>query len=430
MAVPTSFSPVASREVWIAREAAAGVTPATLGMPWALTSFKPSDKPTWIMDESFQGAMGDEYGQYQGPLIGDWSAGGHVFADTIGHALYGTLGDYTTTGTANTTTPVSGTTNAIVAAGVTALPVASGGASFTAGMFISITDTGSPPASEVVKVGTGSTSTSVVLDPTTPTRFAHASGVALANTMAPYTHVWAVLNGPNIGWGPSQPPSYCVTHKDGIAANGGNQYAYSCFSELALTGNADKLLDFTVKATSQSRQTAASALASVNVSAEAATPSWRTAVGIGGPASSSTLVKYVAEHSVTITRQVKAMNTEQGAQTPYVIARGKQGVAGKITIGPSIDDAALIAMLANSQPQLQFLTSNGLTGTAVRSLQLDILLAAYKTADEQDGAELFGYDVGFTGIHTAASSGGITMTGASGLKGAVKATLVNAVPTY
>jgi hypothetical protein len=87
-------------------------------------------------------------------------------------------------------------------------------------------------------------------------------------------------------------------------------------------------------------------------------------------------------------------------------------------------------MLGNTQPQTQFLTSNGLSGTALRSLQFDILLSAYKIADEQDGAELFGYDADFTAQHTAASSGGITMTGASGLKGAIKATLINGVPTY
>jgi hypothetical protein len=64
------------------------------------------------------------------------------------------------------------------------------------------------------------------------------------------------------------------------------------------------------------------------------------------------------------------------------------------------------------------------------SLQSDILLPAYETADIADGSELFGYDVAFKPQHTAASSGGITMTGASGGKGAVKLTLINALPSY
>jgi len=36
-----------------------------------------------------------------------------------------------------------------------------------------------------------------------------------------------------------------------------------------------------------------------------------------------TQIKDVGEHSITITRQVKPYNTEQGSQQPYVIARGK-----------------------------------------------------------------------------------------------------------
>ena len=64
------------------------------------------------------------------------------------------------------------------------------------------------------------------------------------------------------------------------------------------------------------------------------------------------------------------------------------------------------------------------------SLQVDVILGAYKVADIEDGSELFGYDVDFKPVHTAASAGGITASGASGGKGAVKVTLVNAIPTY
>jgi hypothetical protein len=124
------------------------------------------------------------------------------------------------------------------------------------------------------------------------------------------------------------------------------------------------------------------------------------------------------------------MNTEQGSQLPYVIARGKQSNTGKMTVSPAIDDSSLIAMLANSQPQLQYVTSNGLSGTALRSAQVDILLAAYQDAPENDGKDLFGYDITFKPVHTAASSGGITTTGASGGKGAVKVTVVNNTPVY
>ena len=424
MAPPTTFSPVAAREVWIAREATAGTIPSSLGMPWALTSFKPSDKPTWIEDESFQGDMGDIYGQYQGPLIGGWDAGGHVFADTIGHALYGVLGDYTATGS----TPANSTTlSAPVAVGATSCSVTSG-TGYAIGQSVQLgTSTDLNPEIVTLSAVSGTTLTFT----NTPARFAHASAKTVATVVAPFTHVFSLLNGSTgASAGPGQPPTYTVTHMDGLAANGGNQYAYSCFSELVITGNADKLLDFTCKAVSQSRQTAGTALTAAAVSSELATPSWRTLAGIGGPASGGTQVKNVGEHVITITRQVKPMNTEQGAQAPYVIARGKQGATGKINLTPAIDDSALIAMLGNTQPQLQFVTSNGLAGASLRSLQVDVLLGAYKVADEQDGAELFGYDVDFTAIHTANTSGGITMTGASGGKGAIKATLINNVATY
>lgn len=102
MAPPTTFAPVAEQELYIVKEATPGTVPATTGVPLAFTSFKPSDKPTWIEDDSFQGSMGDVYGVYQGPLIASWDMGGHVFGDTLGHLLYNILGDYTATGAAGT----------------------------------------------------------------------------------------------------------------------------------------------------------------------------------------------------------------------------------------------------------------------------------------------------------------------------------------
>jgi hypothetical protein len=429
MAPPVTFGVTAEREIYLVKEATPGVVPATVGVPVPLTSFKPSNKPMMLYDESFQGNMGDSYGAYQGPLIGSFDMGGHVVGDHgLGEALYNLFGDYTTTGTA--ASPAS-TTNGAVAAGGLALPVASAGTTFTAGMFLWIEDAGTPAANEVVKVGTGSTTTSVVLDPSTPLRFAHLTACPFTNTTAPYTHVFALLNG-SVGAanGPAQGPTHCLTDRQGISVNGADQFAYACFSEVTLTGNAEKLLDWSGKGVCMSRLPAGSAVGMVNVSSVVPYPSWRTVTGIGGPASGGTAVKYIAEHALTFTRAVKAYNTEQGAQTPYIIARGKQSNTGKFTIEPAIDDSSMIAFLGNTQPQLQFVSSNGLTGVNLVSVTADILLGAYDADDIADGSELFGFGVAFKPQHTAASSGGITMTGASGGKGAVKVTLVNAVPTY
>lgn len=430
MAPPTTISPVQEQELYVAKETpgSAGTIPATVGSPVPFTSFKPSDKPLWLEDESFQGSMGDQYGTYQGPLIAGADVGGHIFGDHgLGEALYNVLGDYTVSGTTSTPT---GTTSSPVAVGATALPVASGGASFTAGMFLWLQDAGTPAANEVVKVGAGSTGTSVVLDPTTPTRFAHLTAMPFCNTTAPYTHVFAVLNG-SIGAanGPAQGPTHCFTHRTGVPSNGANQYAYGCFSEVTLTGNAEKLFDWSGKIVCASRVTAASAVGFANTSAVQPYPSWRTAVGWAGPASGGTKVSTVAEHSISLSRVVKPMNSEQGSQQPFIIARGKQSNAGKMTIGPAIDDSALTALLANAQPQLQFVSSNGLSGASLVSVQVDILAAALTTADIE-GDVLFGFTVPFKVPHTSASSAGITTTGASGGKGAVKVTLINGVPSY
>lgn len=426
MAPPTTFSPVSSRELWLARELVPGTPPTSLGFPVPFETFKDTNKATWLEDTSFQGDMVGDHGEYQGPLIGGWDLSGHVFLDWIGLALWGVLGDYTATGAAGSG---STTLTAPLSAGATTATV-SAITGFSSGQSVQlgISADGNPEIVTLSAAPSGSTLTFT----STPARFAHASGKTVAGVVAPYTHVFAVLNGTGgvPGGAPGQPPTLCATHMDGLAASGGNVYAYSCLSDLTFTGNADKLFDFSAKAVSQSRQAPGSTLAPALVSSELAQPSWRTITGIGGVASGGTQVKNIAEHTVTITRQVKALNTEQGAQTPYVIARGRQDCNGKHMFSPAIDDSALTDMLTNVQPQLQYVTSNGLSGASLRSLQFDILLGAYQDATEQDGAELFGYEATWKAVATAASSGGITMTGASGLKGSVKATLINATPSY
>ena len=100
---------------------------------------------------------------------------------------------------------------------------------------------------------------------------------------------------------------------------------------------------------------------------------------------------------------------------------------------PAIDESALVGMLANTQPQIQMFATNGLTGASLVSLQVDIGLGQYRTADLDGGSVLWGYKVPLKIPHTAATITGATgnnMTGASGGKGAVKITVQNAVGTY
>jgi hypothetical protein len=499
MAPPTTLFPVEEREVYVIKEAVPGTIPGTVGVPIPILTMKPSDKPQMLWDESMQGSMGDVYAGIQGILISSLDLGGNFYADTFGHLLLNLMGDYTVTGT---TAAPAGTTNAATALGATALSVASGGASFTTGMWLWLEDAGSPAANEVVQVTSTGSATSI---PITATRFAHNTAMPFTNTSAPYTHVFALLNGltgaPN---GASQPATHCFTDRTAVPATGlARQYAYTCLSELAITGNAEKLLAWTGKATAYTGVIAASAVPTTNVSSVQAQPSWRSVTALGSPAtyaytatsaspavftvtgsafsngqpfyldiagiptgftpgltyyvvgvSGSTFSlaltpggtavnststgagimgsqrRDIAEWQITLSRAVKPYATNQGSQYPFAIGRGKQGAKGKLTVSPAIDESYLIALLANTQPQLQVLAGNGLTGANLAALQADVLLAAYETADLNDGSELFGYDVPFTAIHTGITTGGVTTTGASGGKGAAKITLVNGIPSY
>lgn len=426
MAPPTTISPVAEAELYLVREASgvAGTIPAGApGVVVPFTKFQPSNTPLWLDDESTQGSMGDVYGSYQGPLIAGFSVEGNFFGDVFGGLAWNLLGDYTVSGTA--ASPAS-TTSATLAVGATAITVPSGGASFTTGMNLWLQDAGTPPANEVVQVTSTGSATSI---PITATRFAHTTAMPFTNTAAPYVHVISVLNGAvGAANGPAQGPTHTWTHRDGLTANGAAQFAYACMSEITLTANAEGLLKWTGKGVCASRVAAASAVATVNPDTVQTYPAWRGQLGVGGTVSGSQ-IKNFAEFSLTLGRQLKAMNTVQGSQQPYIIARGKQSNSGKLSTMPAIDDSAVTGLLANTEPQIQLIAGNGLSGASLVQLQVDILLGQYRTADIT-GDVLFGYDIPLKMIHTAASSGGISMTGASGGKGAVKLTLTNAVPTY
>src|SRR5580698_3856914 len=123
MAVPTTIYPTAEREVFIVKEATPATIPSGIGVAVPLTTFKPSDKPMWLDDTSWQGNMGDLQGVYQGPLIGGLDIGGDVFGDVLGHFVYNLMGDYTCSGTSATPTT---TLNGGVSAGASSITLTSG----------------------------------------------------------------------------------------------------------------------------------------------------------------------------------------------------------------------------------------------------------------------------------------------------------------
>src|SRR6185437_12055247 len=177
---PTSPWPVSPSYVQVGRESA----PSTVATSFATVKaapFKPLNKPTWLEDDTLWGDMIKLHDLQMGPLWGESEIpDSPVYGDTIGHFLFNLFGDYTTTGTAGTPT---WTTSGALAAGASAIAVTTGSVA-VAGTFVQV-DTG--VNAEVVKVGTGLTSTSIVLDASTPLRFSHLTTIAVTTVTAPFT---------------------------------------------------------------------------------------------------------------------------------------------------------------------------------------------------------------------------------------------------
>jgi hypothetical protein len=404
--------PVERRAVGLAREAITGtaVLP-TVGVP--CEKFGPEDKPTGLIDKSWRASMAAEYGYTQGTTISDWDISGPVYADTLGHFLYNCLGDYTTVGVA--TTPNTTLTGASNVAGAVVLTVAAG-TSFTIGMNIQV---GTGSSAEIVTVSGAGSSTSIPIA-TTPLRFTHAAAEAVTNTTpgnGNYTHVFSTLNSPLNG---AQPPTHTLTDMTGMSGSfGARQYASSCASEVVLTSNAQQFLTWDAKGQAFLSSVAASA-PTFNPSTQPAQAAWNSVVGIGGPATGGTLVKYVAEWAVTIQRKLDPVWTTQGAQNPYVIARGGVSAGLKLMFDAAPSEAPLLALLNNTQPQTQFIA----TGPNSTSITVDAQVSAYDTSKLNDGKAVFGYDV------SAKLIGNTTNAGNSPGYSPLKITIVNAVASY
>ena len=242
-------------------------------------------------------------------------------------------------------------------------------------------------------------------------------GYAVTGASAPYSHTFSLLNS-----GDGQPVTHTLTDVTGVpATSGARQYPFSCLSELTLTWNAEQLCTWEAKA--QAWPSVVPGVAPTNtLSSVPPIPSWRGAVGIGGPASAGTLVTDVSEFSITLSREVTAYHTADGSQAAFVIARGPLDVVGKFTQIAQTEQR-MLDLLANTQPQLQFVLSNGLTLGALVSVQFDLQKVGYRTSKISQGT-IFTYDVEFQAIANS------TNVGASGGLAPAKVLLQNAVTTY
>ncbi|WP_214103236.1 phage tail tube protein [Acrocarpospora catenulata] len=242
--------------------------------------------------------------------------------------------------------------------------------------------------------------------------------LATTGASAPYTHAFTLLNS-----GAGQPPTHTFTDRTGVpATSGARQYPYSCLSELTVTWNAEQLCTWEAKATCW--PSVVPGVAPTNaLSSVAPVPSWRAAVGIGGPASGGTKVDNISELAMTFTREVTAYHTAEGKQSAYVIARGPIDVTGKFT-RLAETESSILDYLDNVQPALQVLLSNGGAGGGLVSVQVDMAKVGYRTAKINAGGTVFQYDVEFQAIANS------TNIGASGGLAPAKVTVQNAVTSY
>lgn len=415
VSVPTALYPVSPSYVQVGREGTSGVV---AGAFQSLKSavFKPNNKPTWLKEDAMWGDMNKVHDLQQGPI---WSENeipdSPLYGDTFGHFALGFFGDYYSSGTASTPT---WTTSGPLSAGAVAIPVTSATAA-TAGTFVQI-DSG--VNSEVVTVGTGSTSTNIVVSALTPLRFNHLTTIAVVAVIAPFTHNFATLN-PNSSTGlyNCQSPSHSIVHHNYIAGSGSYQsdlFLYSVMSELTLNWKANGWTTWSSKFTSFS-QSAPGAAITASLSTVKGIPAWKSTTSVAG-----SLTNLVSAGSATWTREMDVIPTADGVQNPYVIGQGQIDSKFKLTITPAADESYLNYMLQNTQPSLAWLVSNGGSGSSLVSLGINAELAGFEQTPLTASKTFWGYecDGEFVASPTfAGNSGGNTLS---------QLVLINAIPTY
>jgi hypothetical protein len=413
LTVPTTVFPSERRALGIGKE----VTPGTGVLPTytvPVKGFVPEDKPIWLPDESLRASMAMTYGLIQGPYDAEITIDASpVYDDTIGHFLLNVLGDYTATGS------LSG----VGSSTLNGTGIALGG---TIGSFTSTTGFGVGSSFQVGSAGftpeiltISGVSAGFGTFANTPARFVHGSGTAIQTAIPPFVHVFSLLN----GIGNAQPATHTLSDLNFIGSTvGARWYPFSCFSEVTFTGNAEQLFTWAGKAMGYANSTA-TASATIAVSTVPTQPSWRSSVGLGGTVVGAQVYN-VGEWEFTLTRVIEPFFTADAAQNPYIIGRGKFSTTGKMNFAPTISELPLYEMLQNTQPQVQIIQDNGLTGANLLRVQFDMQACAFDSAVIDPSKALFGYNDNFQAIANT------TNVGASAGFSPIAITVTNAVPTY
>ncbi|MGW2920422.1 hypothetical protein ACWDBF_21525 [Streptomyces angustmyceticus] len=393
MPTPTTYAP-AKQFVGIAPEATQG-TPVAMTATVLVNEFKPKDQPKFLEDKSWRGSMAtDSFAQIAGVKAAELDLGGPVYGDGIGYFLRNVLGDMAVTATATGTGAT--TLAASAAAGASSLSCA---ATIPNGTVVQI---GSGATAEVATTGTPSGSGPYTIPLTGYTlQYAHASAQAVTPATGPYTQAHSLLNS-----GSGQPLTHTLTHFLGpTPTSGARQYPGACFSEVSFKWNAEsELLTWSGKATTFPSVALGSAPVS-NPSTVLPVASWRMSAGIGGPASGGTLLNTITDGEITIKRELNPYYTTTGVQTPYIIQRGGVTVEGKLNFVAS-DESPLLYMLNNTQPQLQLVIDNGLTGVNRIAIQFDVAIAAFTDVDPDGTKAAVEYGGNWTSVLSTTNAGG------------------------
>ncbi|MCX5209818.1 hypothetical protein OG689_11030 [Kitasatospora sp. NBC_00240] len=396
MPTPVTFAP-AKQFLGMAVEATQG-TPVAMVFTQLVNSLKPKDVPKFLEDKSWRGSMGTEsFAQIAGVKASSFDLGGPVYGDGLPFFLRNIMGDLAVTGT-----PTGSGATTLGSQAVAGAVTMSTVASIPAGTLVQV---GTGATAEVVTTGTptGSGPYNIpIATPSTGLVYTHASAQAVTPVTGPYTYAFSLLNS-----GSGQPPSHTLTHYLGpTATSGARQYPGTCLGELGLKFNAEsELLTWTGKAQGFPSVALGSA-PTANPTATLPVAGWQTKVGIGGPASGGTLVSTVSDGEITMKRELGVYYTATGVQTPYVIQRGGLSVEGKLNFGAVADESPLLYMLNNTQPVLQIVTTNGLAGNALITVQVDIQVAAFISSEAETGKTAVGYQNGFKAVFNTTNAGG------------------------
>jgi len=388
VADPTTYaSPLQHVGVAIESTQGTAVVP-TVTVP--VDKFDPFDQPVWIDDKALRGAMTEPFNRVQGVKHTEVDFGGPAFFDTIPYFLSNIFGDvvYSGTYTGSGTTTLSSSS----AIGATTINTV---ASISNGTLIQI-DTGT--ASEVrLTTGVSGAGPFAVTFATALVN-AHSSSVVVKPITAPYTTVFSVLN-----TGSAQPKSHTFTDYQGPTSSTGTRaYPGVCLSELAFKGTVESSsIDYTAKGMGWPSASAAAFASSP--SAIKAQPAWETQVGLAGTVSGAPILT-INDFAFTLTRELEMIYTAQNSQSPYFIQRGRLTAGGSLNAVVN-NETFLTYLNSNTQPQLQLIISNGLAGSSLLSMQVDVLLAAFTDSKIQRGKAAVEYAANWAAIANTTNTG-------------------------